>query len=372
MGDRPIAALCVTGHPDLPEASTFTGLAARGLRMRVLCEPAAANLAQLEASGVEVRPFEIRHRYDPGAIRAIRAELESMRPDILHLFNNRAVLNGLRAARGLAVRIVAYRGNVGNVSVLDPLAWLRYLNPRIDRIVCVADAVRDSLAAVGFAGIGIPPRKLVTIRKGHDLAWYTAPALSLDSYSVPHDAYVVGCVANWRPRKGIDVLLEACERLPRSCPVHLVLVGDMASAALERRIASSPLASRIHVLGHRRDVPAVTASFDVAVLPATKREGLPKTVIEAMACGVATVATRVGGVAEIIEDGKSGIIVPPGDPAALAAALRRLHEQPTLRAELGRAGRERIGSALRVEDTIAQTAALYEELARGTTSRPVA
>jgi glycosyltransferase involved in cell wall biosynthesis len=75
-------------------------------------------------------------------------------------------------------------------------------------------------------------------------------------------------------------------------------------------------------------------------------------------------------VAEIIEDGKSGLIVPPGDPAALAAALLRLHEQPTLRAELGRAGRERIGSALRVEDTIAQTAALYEELARGTASRP--
>ena len=365
MVDRPIAALCVTGHPDLPEASTFIGLSARGFRMRVLCAPTALNFARLEASGVDVRPFEIKRRFDPDAIRAIRAELEAMQPDILHLFSNRAVLNGLRAARGLGVGIVAYRGNVGNVSVLDPLAWLRYLNPRIDRIVCVADAVRDSLAAVGFAGLRVPSQKLVTIRKGHDLAWYTAPAVSLERYGVPRDAYVVGCVANFRPRKGIDVLLDACERLPPGCPAHLVLVGSLTNAKLERRIAASPLASRIHVLGHRRDAPAVAASFDVAVLPAMKREGLPKTLIEAMAYGVATVATRVGGVAEIIEHGKSGLIVPPGDSAALAEALLRLQEQPALRAALGRGGRERIGSALRVEDTISQTAALYRDLAGG-------
>ncbi|HSG65054.1 MAG TPA: glycosyltransferase [Gammaproteobacteria bacterium] len=362
MGARPIAALCVTAHPDRPEAETFIGLTERGFDLRVLCEPAAQNYARLEASGVDVRPFTISRRLDLAAIRTLRSQLESMRPDILHLFNNRAVLNGLQAARGQAVKVVVYRGNVGNVSVLDPLSWLRYLNPRIDRIVCVADAVRDSLAAVGFASLRIPRWKLVTIRKGHDLAWYTASALALDGYGVPPDAYVVGCVANWRPRKGIDVLLDACERLPQRCPVHVVLVGNMANVKLERRIAASSLASRIHVLGHRLDVPAVTSSFDVAVLPAIKREGLPKTVIEAMACGVATVATRVGGVAEIIEDGRNGLIVPPGDPQALAQALLRLHDQPDLRAALGRAGRERIGSALRVEDTIARTAALYEDL----------
>lgn len=360
-----IKALCVTSHPDLPEASTLAGLADRGFEMRVLCSPLARNFRMLEHSAASVAAFEIERRYDRRAIARLRREIQAFRPDILHLFNNRAVLNGLRAARGVDVKIVAYRGNVGNVSVLDPLAWLRYLNPRIDRIVCVADAVRESLLAVGIPGLRLSPDKLVTIRKGHDLAWYEAPPVDLEPLGVPREALVVGCVANWRPRKGIDVLLEAFERLPSARPVHLVLVGDMGSAELARRIAASPSAGRIHALGPRDDASAVAAAFDVAVLAATRREGLPKTVIESMARGVATVASRVGGVPEIIEDGVSGLIVPPGDAGALAGALADLLEHPERRAALGRAGRERIATALRIEDTISATAALYERLAAG-------
>lgn len=365
MNDRAISALCVTAHPDLPEAETFIGLASRGFKVRVLCSPTAATFDRLVSAGVDVVPFEIVRRFDKDAVRTLRAELESMRPDILHLFNNSAVLNGLRAARGSPAKIVVYRGNVGNVSVFDPMAWLRYLNPRIDRIVCVADAVRDSLAQVGFAGWRIPPVKLLTIRKGHDLAWYTQPPVDLAGFGVPRDAFVVGCVANWRPRKGIEILVEACERLPASCPVHLVLVGDMRSPSLEKRLGASPLASRVHVLGQRRDAPALAAAFDVAVLPAVKREGLPKTVIESMAYGVATIATRVGGVPEVIEDRLSGIIVPPGDAGALAEAMLALYADPGLRADIARRGRERIGSTLRIEQTIDQTAALYERLVAG-------
>lgn len=283
-------------------------------------------------------------------------------PDIVHLFNNRALLNGLRAARGCDARIVAYRGNVGNVSVFDPIAWLRYLNPRVDRIVCVADAVHKSLSNIGFLGWRLKPEKLVTIHKGHDLAWYSQPPVDLEPLGVPDEAFIVGCVANWRPRKGVEVLLAACERLAPELNVHLVLVGDMQASNLAQRVAASPISDRVHVLGHRHDAPAVAAAFDVAVLPALKREGLPKTVIEAMAYGVATIASRVGGVPEIIEDGVSGIIVPPGDARALAAAIARLHDVPGLRAELGRQGTERIRRAFRVEDTIEKTAALYEQL----------
>ena len=99
------------------------------------------------------------------------------------------------------------------------------------------------------------------------------------------------------------------------------------------------------------------------MLPAVKREGLPKTVIEAMAYGVATIASRVGGVAEIIEDGVSGMIVPPGTARALAEAIARLHDAPGWREELGQRGKERIRTHFRIEDTIEKTAALYRSLA---------
>jgi glycosyltransferase involved in cell wall biosynthesis len=354
--------LCVTPYPDKPEAHWLAGIAARGFDLRVLCEPQVRTRPVLDASPATVVPLEIARRFDATAIDRIGREIDDFQPDILHLCNNRAVLNGLRAARGTALKIVVYRGNVGNVSVFDPLAWLRYLNPRVDRIICVSDSVRANLASVGFLGWRLPPERLVTIHKGHDLAWYAQAPVDLEPLGVPNDAFVVGCVANWRPRKGIDVLIEACERLDAALQTHLVLVGEMGSSKLARRIATSPIRERIHVLGPRPDAPAVAAAFDIAVLPAIKREGLPKTVIEAMAYGVATIASRVGGVDEIIEDGSSGIIVPPGDARALSEAIGRLHDAPELRAELGRAGKERIRTRFRLEDTIEKMDGLYRSL----------
>lgn len=359
----PIRVLYVSPYPDRPEAYWLAGIAARDFELRVLCEPEVSTRAVLESSRATVKPFQLRARFDAKAIDELKREIGDFQPDILHLCNNRAVLNGLRAARGKDLKIVVYRGNVGNVSFFDPLAWLRYLNPRIDRIVCVSDAVRASLASVGFLGWHLPKERLVTIHKGHDLAWYSQAPVDLEPLGVPHDAFVVGCVANWRPRKGIERLIEAFERLDPTLLAHLVLVGDMGSARLTRRIASSAVKDRIHVLGPRSDAPAVAAAFDVAVLPAIRREGLPKTVIEAMAYGVATIASRVGGVEEIIEDGVSGLIVPPGDVSALTEAISRLQDAPELRAALGRRGRERIGTAFRLEDTIEKTAALYKHLA---------
>jgi glycosyltransferase involved in cell wall biosynthesis len=362
LSDSAVKVLCVTGHPDRPEAATFAGLAARGFNVRVLCAPDAPTIDLLEASGATIIPFTIRHRFDRDAVATIRRELADFRPDVLHLFNNQAVLNGLRAAKGSDVRIVAYRGNVGNVNVLDPLAWLRYLNPRIDRIVCVSDAVKDYLGGISACGWRLPRERLVTIRKGHSLSWYTQPPPARATLGIPDDAFVVGCVANWRPRKGVEVLLDACADVPHAGMLHVALVGNMHSPGLEKTIAAHPLRERIHVLGHRKDAAAVAGAFDVAVLPAIKREGLPKTVIESMAYGVATIASRVGGVPEIIEHGVSGLIVEPGDAAALAAAIEKLHGDRELRLSLGRAGRERIARALRIEDTIAQTKTLYREL----------
>ncbi|NIW24048.1 MAG: glycosyltransferase, partial [Gammaproteobacteria bacterium] len=338
------------------------GIAARDFELRVLCDPDARNRGVIESSAATVIPFVIARRFDSTAVDGIKREIREFGPEILHLCDNRAVLNGLRAARGTDLRIVVYRGNVGNVNVLNPLAWLRYLNPRVDRIVCVSDSVRDYLANVGFLGWRLPPERLVTIHKGHDLAWYTQAPVDLEPLGVPHDAFVVGCVANWRPRKGIEILIDACERLSSDVPVHLVLVGDMGKSDIPQRVAASPIANRVHVLGVRPDAPAVAAAFDVAVLPAVTREGLPKTVIEAMAFGVTTIASRVGGVAELIEDGVSGIIVPPGDARALAEAIARLHGDSQLRASLGRRAKERIGTRFRVEDTIDKTAALYRSL----------
>jgi glycosyltransferase involved in cell wall biosynthesis len=362
MTDRRIAVLCVTAHSDRPEAETFIGLNAEGIDVRVMCSPQARHYRRLVDAGIEVEPLEIERKLDLGAIERIRRELRRRPYDILHLFNNKAVFHGLVAARGVDIKIVVYRGIVGNVSYLSPFSWLRYLNPRVDRIVCVAEAVRRHFLSLGFLGLRVPQTKVVTIYKGHDLAWYRDPPADRATLGIPPDAFVIGCVANWRPRKGVEVLIDAFGRLPPTVPAHLLLVGEMRNRRLLRTIEMHPYAARIHVLGVREDAPAVVAACNVAVLPALKREGLPKTVIEAMAYAVPTIVTNVGGSPELVEENESGIVIPAGDSAALALAILALQRQPAWAQELGRRGRRRIQERFSIGATIAQTAALYREL----------
>ncbi len=138
----------------------------------------------------------------------------------------------------------------------------------------------------------------------------------------------------------------------------------MDEPALTRRIAASTARRRIHVAGFRADAPALTAACDVFVLPSRKREGLARSLIEAMAYGVAPIVTDCGGSPELVVDGECGIVVPVDDVAAIAAAIRQLREDPELRARYGQAARQRIGTRFRIDDTIRQTADLYRELVR--------
>lgn len=358
----PTSVLCVTSHSDRPEAETFIGLRSLGFDIRVLSSPRARHYGRLRDAGVPIAPLELTSRLDKPGIARIRREMDDQGTDILHLFNNKAVLNGLIAARRRRVKIVAYRGIVGNVSFLNPASWMRYLNPRVDRIVCVAEAVRQYFLDMRLLGLRVPPRKVVTIYKGHDLDWYRDTPADLTSFGIPKDAFVVGCVANYRPRKGVDVLVQAMQHLPETASIHLLLVGHMRHPKLLARIDASSRADRIHVVGHRDDAPALIAACNAAVLPSLRREGLPKTVIEAMAYAVPPIVTNVGGSPELVEHGRSGLVVPPGDPAALAEAIETLRHDPALAKAYGQAARRRIAEHFPIANTIRATAELYREL----------
>jgi glycosyltransferase involved in cell wall biosynthesis len=357
-----IKALCITEDPDRPTTAMFVGLKDAGIDVTVIC-PAGERRDWLEAQGVRVLDLPFRKRLDRDAVRRLRAELTVGRYDLLHLFSNKALQNGLAASRGLPVKIVAYRGIVGNVSFFSPVSWLRFLNPRIDRIVCVAEAVREYFLRMRPQFLRLPAARLVTIYKGHSLDWYRDRPADLAALGVPAGSFAIACVANYRPRKGIEVLVDAFGTLTGAIQAHLLLIGGgMDAPRLARRIAASPAASRIHVLGYRADAPALTAACDLFVLPSTKREGLARSLIEAMAYGVTPVVTDCGGSPELVQHGVSGLVVPVEDPTALAAAIRMLHDDATLRARLGAGARERIGRDFRIEDTIAKTLELYRIL----------
>jgi len=357
-----IKALCITEDPDRPTVATFIGMHRAGIDLAVICPESTAGYDALTEAGIRLVDIKLRSRIDTAGIRLLREELERGGYDILHVLGNKALQNGLRAARGLPVRIVAYRGIVGNVGFLSPISWMRFLNPRIDRIVCVADAVRDYFLQMRPAFLRMPAERLVTIHKGHSLDWYTESPADLGEFGIPPGAFVIGCVANYRPRKGIETLVAALADLPDEWQVHLLLVGHMEAPRLDREIAASPVAERIHRVGHRRDAPALTAACDVFVLPSIRREGLARSLIEAMAYRLPSIVTDCGGSPELVVEGVTGLIVPVRDPGAINGAIRRMYQNPDMRRRMGEAARKRIETNFRIEDTIEKTIALYRSL----------
>ena len=130
----------------------------------------------------------------------------------------------------------------------------------------------------------------------------------------------------------------------------------------EALAAELELGEAVRFLGIRRDVPRPLAACDVFCMPSTKREGLARSVIEAMAYRVPPVVSEAGGSPELVVDGESGYVVPVEDSAAIAAAIEKLYRDPELRRTMGEAARVRIGTDFRNEDTVRKTIALYEEL----------
>jgi len=210
---------------------------------------------------------------------------------------------------------------------------------------------------------GVPPERLVTIHKGHDPAWYCdKPATTRADLGLPDDAFVVGFVGRIRPVKGVDVLLRAAALLPSGLNVRLLLVGDIHDRRVRALVQDEALHERAHLMGHRKDAPALMRLCNAFVMPSVEREGLPRSVIEAMAQGIPPVVSGVGGMPELVIDGQCGRVVPPRDPEALAAAIRELAEDTERCAEYGERGRARITEQFNVSDYIKQTLELYREL----------
>ncbi|MFO7871034.1 MAG: glycosyltransferase family 4 protein [Kiritimatiellia bacterium] len=351
--------LFVAEELDLPEQHVIQHLARQGVSVDVAVSESDRKGSALKEAGIDVSRFRFGHRFDLRCVRFLEDRLRNGNYDIMHcLRNNRPISNGVLAARKSRVKIVVYRGIIGHLHRWDPASRFSYLNSRIDRIVCVCDAVRNYLLSVG-----VPGRKAVTIYKGHDPKWYTAvKQTDFAAIGIQPDTFLIGCAGAMRPRKGVDVLIRSLDHLPESLPVELMLAGKVADTKLSKLAESPRYRSKVHLLGHRPDAASLMGSCHVFCMPSLRREGLPRAVIEAMAQGVPAVVTNVGGNPEIVEDGISGRVVQPGSPEALAQVFAELASSEDRRKTMGEMARQRIQSHFHIDETLRRTLELYEDV----------
>ena len=206
-------------------------------------------------------------------------------------------------------------------------------------IVTAGEALKQQLAREN----GYAPERMTSVPTGIDLERYRPMDRAAARRELGLDGrHALGIVATLRDWKGHDYLLDAWARLaPRFPDWQLLVIGEGPQRArLEARVAAEGFAPSVRFVGNRDNVPVWLNSLDLFTLPSYGDEGVPQAIMQAMACGLAVVATPVGAIEEAVRRGLTGLIVPPRDAAALAAALGALMEDPPRRAAMGKAGRE--------------------------------
>jgi glycosyltransferase involved in cell wall biosynthesis len=250
----------------------------------------------------------------------------------------------------------------------------RWKHRQVDAFIAASEAIRQMLIADG-----VPPERTLTVHEGIDVEHVqAAPPVNLhETFWLPHQAPVVGNVAALVPHKGQRHLIDAAHLVVRDMPdVRFVILGEgELREHLERQVREYHLEKHVLLPGFRTDVLGCMKSFDLFAMSSVT-EGLGTSLLDAMACGRAIVATRTGGIPEVVSDNVTGVLVPPRDHTAMAHAIVALLHDSAKRRQMGEAGRIRVDERFTVERMVAGTAAAYERLVgtrRGAgTARPVA
>ena len=340
---------------------TVNGLRARGDRAALVAHP-NGELRRRAAEGLELIPIAPRTEMDLTAAWRLARVIRRLRPDIVHAHDPHGVamasLARSFAGPDAAFTLVASRRVDFH---LKGNSFSRWKYRQVDCFVAASEAIRKMLIADGVA-----PGDVVTVHEGIDVERIAAvPRVNVHAELwLPTDAPVVGNVAALVPHKGQRHLIDTAPLVLRSVPdARFVIVGEgELHDALERHVRERHLEKHVFLTGFRHDVPGLIKGFDLFVMSSVT-EGLGTSLLDAMACGRAIVATTAGGMPEVVVDGETGLLVPPRDDRALAEAIARLLSDGALRDQMGAAGLARVRERFSVERMVEETAQVYVRVA---------
>lgn len=318
----------------------------------------------LRARGIEVVSLNMRLRYWPIALYRLYRLMKRLKPQIVHTHLYEAGIWGKLVGKLAGVPVILTT-EVG-MTVWKKRRHLlleRFVNRFTDKMIAVSEDIRQRR----IRDEGVSPDKIITIPAAVDVERFSRTRsreqarkeLDIDA-SLP----VIGTVARLVAAKRLDYLLEAaravCEAVPQA---RFLIVGDgPLREELESRAVQLGLApEHVRFLGHRQDVMDFLPAIDIFAL-SSEREGLPVSLLEAMAASKPVVATRVGGIPQVIQDGSNGLLVSPHDPAGLAKAIITLIKDSTLRESVAREGHRTVEARFSTDVVGQQIIALYDGL----------
>ena len=333
------------------------GLAARGVDNLLAC-PASSEMSRQQPAGARVLPMKMGGDGDIGLAVRLARLIRAERPDLVHLHSRR----GADTWGGLAAKLAGVPCVLSRRVDNPESRWAVALKYRLyDHVITISEGIRQVLLSEGLA-----PQKVSCVRSAVDAAPYLPPvdrAAFRAEFGLPPDALVAGVVAQLIPRKGHRYLLSALPGLLERHPDLQVLIFGQGplEAELRAEVESRNLAAAVRFTGFRHDLPRWLGGLNMLIHPADM-EGLGVSLLQASAAGVPIVTSRAGGLPEAVQDGVTGILCPPGDVAALAAAIDRLAGDAALRARFGAAGRARILAEFSIDAMVDGNLAIYRQV----------
>ena len=323
-------------------------------------------VTELRARNVPVHIIPTERPFDFTKWKQVKQLIQRERIDVIHAHGTRAQSNTFWAAKQLGLPVL-YTVHGWSFHV-DQAAWVRrgrqwgerWLMQQANATICVSESNRqDGLKFSDMANA-------VVVRNGINLADFNpaaafAPGLRAELGIAP-DTLLLGCLARMTAQKDPLTLVRAVAALPASLKLVALLVGEgPEKTAAERLARDLNLGDRLRFLPFRHDVAAILQSLDIYCLPSLW-EGLPIGLLEAMAMGKAVIATAIDGTREVVQSEQNGLLIPPGSPAGLAAAIARLAADPALRAQLGQQARHTVQAHFNAETMTRAIEQLYQHL----------
>lgn len=319
------------------------------------------------AQGLEAHMVPCRGQIDRTALAVIRNTATTTQADLIHAHGYKADIYCSLAMRGARLPLVStcHTWYDNDLAVRIYGAIDRRVLRAFSGVVAVSNEVRNRLL-----DSGVLAERIRLIRNGIDLQPFQHAQSIRALRATELSNLRIGLAGRLAQEKGVDIFLRAAARiLQRNPQHHFVVAGEGPDRpALQALIAELGIASHIDLQGHTPDMADFYSSIDVLV-SASRQEGLPMAILEGMASGLAPVATTVGAVPQVVRDGETGLLVEPNDPAALAAAIERMIDDPQLRHTLGQNAQQLIAAEYSAERMAAEYLDLYRDVLAETRSR---
>ncbi|MBW2090838.1 MAG: glycosyltransferase family 4 protein [Deltaproteobacteria bacterium] len=348
------------GGQELRILADCEGFLKKGYQVTLGCKPGSPILKVAGSKGIPTVTFPFLAPLDVKTIFLIACYLRRNRVDLVQTHSSIDSWTASIAARLVGIPVIRSRHISAEIkeSFFSKLLYMRLA----DRVITSGEAIKDRMVKVN----GYKADKIVSIPTGVDAALFRPdidPRPIREEFNLSEDSHVLGIVAIMRGAKGHEFLFEAVKLLGHEIPnLKVLVVGDGPSRDyVEGHARRLKVTDKVIFTGFREDTPELMAAMDQFVLPSIN-EGLPQVVLQAMLVGVSVVASAAGGITEVVQPNRTGLLVPPKNPAALKEAILANYHNPEKAKAMARAAREKVLQTGTLEVMINKTEAVYQEV----------